>query len=1259
MSKLMKNRTVTGAAGGILIGALIGSIIGALLGGSEMVLAALTWGLGGIIVGAIIGAVAGDPKKVFGSKNDRELKRLRPLVKKINDYEEAISALSDEDLRNKTEEFRQRVREGAASERKELEALRAELHEAAEATGLGDRIDELREAIPKQEDALYAAERDVLDEILPEAFACVREASRRTIGLRHYDVQMIGGIVLHRGTIAEMKTGEGKTLVATLAVYLNALSGRGVHLITVNDYLARRDVQWMGPVYYALGLTVSSIVHDLSFQFDPTFIVKDYRMRNLRPVERREAYRADITYGTNHEFGFDYLRDNMKFSLDEYAQRELTYAIVDEVDNILIDEARTPLIISGPAEQSTEKYYTIDRIVPRLRRGATTVGDVRAEERAAIEAQGDYTVDEKSKSVTLTEVGVSKIERMLNIENLYDPGQIDILHHVNQALKAHTIFRRDVDYIVKDGQVVIVDEFTGRLMPGRRWSDGLHQAVEAKEGVRIERENQTLATITIQNYFRMYRKLAGMTGTADTEAPEFKKIYKLDVMVVPSNKVLSREDYPDVVYKSEREKFDAVVEQIVECHERQQPVLVGTISVEKSERLAKMLKRRGIKHNVLNAINHEAEANIISQAGRLGGVTIATNMAGRGTDILLGGNPEFLARSEMENEWVRQSSSLPEGGLRYEDVLAELREKFDSALESARQTYEPLWTEAEEAQAKGLEDLTAAHRDFLDAAYSRAKATYDGCASTLAAGSDREALNACADAAEAYSNALQEIDRVTGPHFGEEGQQRFTRALADWCEALRASEENGSSPARLQAVRTLFDRVRLDYERALQRFVSEKERTKQEWLDAKGAFEEADQRYKAAEASYAEHRAPYERAVTAAREEYETKRRKYTEAVEEMREQMEQAPVELRGRYDDILAKYQGSCVDDRQRVVEAGGLFIVGTERHESRRIDNQLRGRAGRQGDPGASRFFLSLEDDLLRIFGAERIQGLMTRLGMEEGEPIEHRLITRAIANAQSKVEAHNFDIRKHLLEYDDVMNKQREVIYAQRRDALAGDLLREQVVEMTDGIVQGVVEQFAQTDLPSEEWDWQALDDSLFQHFNLRLALSEEERTHRAPNDLLEQLREVVKKAYEEREQSFTPPVMRQLEKFVVLQTIDALWKDHLLGMDHLKEGIGLRGYGQRNPLQEYQKEGFAMFEEMVGRVHQDVVQKVFTVQIAREEDLARLEQRRRPQPAQMTMSAGGETRAAKPASLKRDGIKVGRNDACPCGSGKKYKKCHGA
>jgi len=1200
-------------------------------------------------------------KKIVGTKNDRELKRMRPLVEQVSQFEPAIAGLSNEGLRAKTEEFRSRIREKTATERHHLEERLAEQRRQADAPTIEDATEgakDLKTQIDEADKELRAAENRMLDEILPEAFACVREASKRTTGLRHFDVQFIGGIVLHEGKISEMKTGEGKTLVATGPLYLNALTGRGAHLVTVNDYLARRDVQWMGPIFHLLGVSVASIVHDYSYLFDPTYVVKDYRMLNLRPIERKEAYRADITYGTNHEFGFDYLRDNMKFTLEEYVQRELNFAIVDEVDNILIDEARTPLIISGPAEESTDKYYIIDRVIPRLKKGVRKErqGDAPAEE------SGDYWVDEKSRSAVLTEGGVAKVERMLGVTNLYDPNHIDTLHHVNQALKAHALFQRDVDYIVKDGQVIIVDEFTGRLMPGRRWSDGLHQAVEAKEGVRIERENQTLATITIQNYFRMYKKLAGMTGTADTESVEFKNIYKLDVVVVPPNKKMIRIDHPDVVYKSEREKFDAVIEEVEECHERGQPVLVGTVSVEKSERLAKMLKKKGIKHNVLNAVNHEAEANVIAQAGRHKAVTIATNMAGRGTDILLGGNPEFLARSDMENEWIQRSSALPEGGQRYEEVLQKLRDKYDETIQQARKQYEPKWQPFEEKQAEALERLTEAHRTYLEAEFWAARADYEDKIARLAVQPEPALASACADAAASYSEALQGVDRVTGPYFGDEGQQRFLHALDELQQALREAAHNGGGNAnRLSAAQTVFERARNDYERAIQKALAASHGDANDLEAARRVYTETEREYKQAEAAYLEQRKPFEEAVAAAQRDYEETRRKYTKAVEDVREEMEKAPLEFRGRYEQVLHKYQELCAQEREKVIEAGGLYIVGTERHESRRIDNQLRGRSGRQGDPGASRFFLSLEDDLLRIFGAERIQGLMTRLGMEEGEPIEHRLITRAVANAQSKVEGHNFDIRKHLLEYDDVMNQQREIVYGRRREILGSLNLKADVLLMADDVAAGVVEQFANRELHPDEWDWQALSDSLFKSFSLRFRLSEEQNQAISPERLEQAVIDAVRAAYEEKERTFSPPVLRHLEKLVLLETLDSLWKDHLLSMDHLKEGIGLRGYAQQNPLQEYKKEGFELFEEMMQQLETDVVEKVFTVQIARQEDVQRMEARRRPQPMQMVMAGGGAPQQAqqrKPEPARRTADKVGRNDPCPCGSGKKYKKCHG-
>ncbi len=1197
-------------------------------------------------------------KKIIGTKNERELKRMRPLADKINTFEPSVSAFSDDEMRAKTEEFRRRIHEQTAAERQQLEQLQTQQREQAEKPPENaEEGKDLKTQIEEQEKALREAENDVLGEILPEAFALVREASRRTTGLRHFDVQLIGGVVLHQGKIAEMKTGEGKTLVATAPLYLNALTGRGAHLVTVNDYLARRDVQWMGPIFHLLGVSLASIVHDTSYLYDPTYVVKDYRLLNLRPIERKQAYLADVTYGTNHEFGFDYLRDNMKFTLEEYVQRELNFGIVDEVDNILIDEARTPLIISGPAEESTDKYYIIDRIIPRLRKGERKErqGDAPAEE------SGDYWVDEKSRSAVLTEQGVAKVERMLGVTNLYDPNHIDTLHHVNQALKAHALFKRDVDYIVKDGQVIIVDEFTGRLMPGRRWSDGLHQAVEAKEAVRIERENQTLATITIQNYFRMYKKLAGMTGTADTESVEFKNIYKLDVVVVPPNKKMIRTDHPDVVYKTEREKFNAAIDEIVDCHERGQPVLVGTVSVEKSERLAKMLKKRGVKHNVLNAVNHEAEATVIAQAGRHRAVTIATNMAGRGTDILLGGNPEFLARADMENEWIQRSSALPEGGDRYEEVLQKLRDRYEEAVTQARRTYEPNWKPFEEAQAEALNRLADAHRAYLEAAFWKARNEYEALAERLNAQPDQRTSLAheCAVAAEGYSVALQEIDRVTGPYFGEEGQQRFERALAELSEALNEAGRNGEeNTTRLSAAQAAFARARSDYEHAVQKALVGPNGS--DYEIASRTYQEIEREFKQAESSYLEHRKPFEAAVAAAQREYEETRRKYTKAVEDVREEMEKAPLEFRDRYDQIHARYKELCAQEREKVIAAGGLHIMGTERHESRRIDNQLRGRSGRQGDPGSSRFYLSLEDDLLRIFGAERIQNLMTRMGMEEGEPIEHRLITRAVANAQKKVEGHNFDIRKHLLEYDDVMNQQREIIYGRRREILGSTNLKHDVLTMAENVAANIVGQFADRETHVDDWDWKALSDTLFKTFAMRFTISEEAKDKLTVERLEQMVIDQVYATYEEKERVFTPPVLRYLEKLVLLQTVDTLWKDHLLSMDHLKEGIGLRGYAQQNPLQEYKKEGYEMFEAMMQQLEADVVEKVFPVQIARQEDVQRMQERRRPQPIQMVMSGGGAPQA-QPGKVQtvRHEDKVGRNEPCPCGSGKKYKKCHGA
>jgi len=871
-------------------------------------------------------------KKIFGTKNDRELKRIGPFVTRVNELEQSVRALDDTGLKSKTVEFRERLDQGIS-----------------------------------------------LDDLLPEAFAVVREGSRRLLEMRHFDMQIAGGVILHEGKISEMKTGEGKTLVATLAVYLNALSGKGVHVVTVNDYLAARDSEWMGTIYNFLGLTVGVI------------------QNSMGDLERKTAYGSDVTYGTNNEFGFDYLRDNMKFSLEDYVQRDPHYAIVDEVDSILIDESRTPLIISGLAEESTDKYYTVDTIIPRLKK------------------ELHFTVDEKARSVMLTEEGVERTEKFLGIENLYDPANIEINHHVQQGLKAHSLFRKDVDYVVKDGQVVIVDEFTGRLMPGRRYSDGLHQALEAKESVRIESENQTLASITFQNYFRMYEKLAGMTGTADTEAAEFKKTYDLDVVVVPTNQPMIRLDYSDVIYRTRKEKYQAVVGEIIECHQKHQPVLVGTTSIENSELLSRMLKREGTPHHVLNAKHHEREAEIVAQAGRSGAVTLATNMAGRGTDIVLGGNPVFLARSRISEDDQEQ----------YQKVLHEMREL----------------------------------------------------------------------------------------------------------------------------------------------------------------------------------------------------------------------------------------CSDEREVVLKAGGLHILGTERHESRRIDNQLRGRSGRQGDPGSSRFFLSLEDDLMRIFGSDRISGFMERLGMTEGQEIENSMVTKAIENAQKRVEGHNFDIRKHLLEYDDVMNMQREAVYGQRRGILGSDDLSEEIEEMFRETVQDVVQTHINLKSHRDEWDLDSLADHFLTIFGFKPdPFSMDEGEEEIEDALVSSVLEV----YRTREDEFGAENLRKLEQILYLQILDSQWKDHLYNMDQLREGIGLRGYGQRDPLSEYKIEGFRMFEEMMGRVREDTVRTLFLVQVVEEENLPKRRQQHFSMSRGAVENAGSQgAEPVRPQTVRRETRKVGRNEPCPCGSGRKYKKCCGA
>jgi preprotein translocase subunit SecA len=906
----------------------------------------------------------------LGSRHEREMKRLAPRVASINAFEATLTALSDDELRARLLAIRDQVRSATA-----------ELPE--------DAIERRRHV------------QAVLDGQLDEVFAIVRETSKRILGMRHFDVQLLGGMVLHDGKISEMRTGEGKTLVATLPVVLNALTGRGVHVVTVNDYLAKRDAEWMGRIYTFLGLTVGCI------------------QNQMLDEERKQAYRADITYGTNNEFGFDYLRDNMKFDAANMVQHGHIYAIVDEVDSILVDEARTPLIISGPSEVSPGMYYQVDHIIPKLMRGE----EIR-DKYGNKSTTGDYLLDEKSHTASLTEDGVLKAEKLLGVPNLYDPTNIETLHAVQQALRAHTLYQLDRDYINKDGQIIIVDEFTGRLMPGRRWSDGLHQAVEAKEGVKIEAENQTLATITLQNYFRMYEKLAGMTGTAETEADEFAHIYGLDVVVVPTNRPMVRKDNADIIYRTEKEKFKATIEEIVELHQAGQPVLVGTVSIEKSEKLSEQLKRRGVPHVVLNAKYHEREAGIVAQAGRLGAVTIATNMAGRGTDIILGGNPDGLARAEAD-------------------------------------------------------------------------------------------------------------------------------------------------PAK-------------DPE----------------------AFEQA-------------------------------------------------------------FAKYRAQCEGERDKVLAAGGLHILGTERHEARRIDNQLRGRSGRQGDAGSSRFILSLEDDLMRIFASDRLREWMKHLGMEEDIPIESRMVTRSIERAQKQVEGRNFEIRKHLLQYDDVMNKQREAVYRLRRSVLEGTEGHEWVKQTVANIAGSMVDTYCPEDKHPDEWDRDGLERDLREIFDLSLAAADIAWDSVTRAKLEESLLVAVQNRYDEREKSFGEENLRSLERYIVLSVVDAQWKDHLLALDHLKEGIGMRAYGQRDPLVEYKRESFALYQEMMERIEDQAVQYVFRIELRQAQP-----QQRRAAPVREvkaeTSALQGERREAQhsptagaPTTVRRQTPKVGRNDPCPCGSGKKYKKCHGA
>ncbi len=1050
--------------------------------------------------------------KIIGTKNERELKRLGTRIEAINALEPEMQRLPDSEIPARTEKFKQRLADGESA-----------------------------------------------DNILVEAFALCREAARRTLNMRHFDVQLIGGMVLHEGKIAEMKTGEGKTLVATLPVYLNALGGQGVHVVTVNDYLAKRDAAWMGPIYRLLGLSVGVIVHDLD------------------DAERREAYNCDVTYGTNNEFGFDYLRDNMKFDLADCVQRVHHYAIVDEVDSILIDEARTPLIISGSSEESTEKYYRIDKIIPHLQGGV------------------DYDVDEKHRQASIMEAGVEKAEKLLGLENLYDPANMDYIHHVYQALRAHTLFKLDRDYVVKDGEVIIVDEFTGRLMPGRRWSDGLHQAIEAKEGVKIEKENQTLATITFQNYFRMYKKLAGMTGTAETEAAEFEKIYNLEVVVIPTNQTLIRHEHPDVVYRTEREKFNAVIEEIKEYRLRGQPVLVGTIAIEKSERLSAQLRKSGLlpahlqellkaaglegvkfeKWAALLAERHEAAMDWLIRAG-VTASTVQKMLAGGRYPAILAGRSGHSGASGTNGD---RSAFL-------QAVLKHARQGYaQRGLPNVEESVAPQIVELVNSANGNFLPII----DYLIEVQCRPRRLVEAL-------KEREVKHNVLNAKqhEREAQIVAQAGRIRAVTVSTNMAGRGTDILLGGNPEFMAREEFRKAP----------------------------EKHREQGVDPE----------------------PPERPPAGSPEEIF---QAYVEAYARWRE-----------NWGEFVNRFRTTTDAEHDRVVELGGLHILGTERHEARRIDNQLRGRAGRQGDPGSSRFYLSLEDDLLRIFAGERISKIMHKLGMEEGVPIESRLITRRIQAAQKAVEAQNFESRKHLLEYDDVMNKQRETIYGMRRELLEGLDQKENIFDAIDRVVDWLMSTFCSKDQHADEWNVEGLRTEFWSRFGVDLRKHNLKFDPKALDQLTDELRQVVHQRYDERESVWGAERMRIHERMIMLQVVDAQWKDHLLAMDHLKEGIGLRGYGQRDPLVEYKRESFDMFEAMMDRIEDETLRYLFLMKTPEEEEemIRQYQRRKRREQAEMRMVGGG-TMEKPQQVIRRE--KIGRNDPCPCGSGKKYKKCHGA
>lgn len=1243
--------------------------------------------------------------RVFNKEKSSFLIECISLLKKINEKEEEVKNLTGEQMREKTEEFKKRISDG-----------------------------------------------EPIDNFIVDGFALVREAARRTLNMRHFDVQIIGGIVLHKGKIAEMVTGEGKTLVATLPLYLNALSEKGCHLVTVNDYLAKRDTQWMGAIFDYLGLSVGCIISvkeakgpysASAFMFDPTYLPADSRFLYLYPVERKQAYQCDITYGVGSEFGFDYLRDNMAIRKEDQVQRELNYAIIDEVDSILIDEARTPLIISGPSEETPHLYYEIDRLVRKL------IKDT------------DFIVDEEAQSVVLTEEGIRKCERMLGVKNLYDGAHTEVVHKINQALRAHAFFKRDKEYVVRDGKVIIVDEFTGRLMPGRRWSDGLHQAIEAKEGVPIESENQTLATISFQNYFKLYKKIAGMTGTALTEAIEFKEIYKLDVIAIPTNKPLRRTEYDDEIYRTEREKFKAITEEIKQLYEKGRPVLVGTISIEKAEKLSRYLRRANIPHNVLHGKNHEAEAAIIAQAGKFKAVTIATQMAGRGVDIILGGNPEIIAREEtIKTIWSKKGGKKTIKKKEFSEIISELEENYKKKtgqiekeygeklsnlkkiLNEKERNFYSLESKAREIFEKEIfKKITKENFEKINLRLDKLKERYENVNSQFLSLQEKfkdkpERLKEPREiAGKAYRDLVlykQSIKKKYAISLKEdiEGQRNQLRELlenfkidTDYIKNIISQIERLKETVEkyVEVIENVFSSLKFDnvkkanekyknfldkfiknisekkenVEQIYQQFEKEEERTYENYLKVieqteKKIFTTFFQNLSSVEKEYFEtlkeyesqHKS-YEELLKKIREEYEKERGKIEEEWQKAREELEKSPEEFKEVYQTLLEKYKKPWEQEHKKVVELGGLHVIGSERYEARRIDNQLKGRAGRQGDPGSSKFFLSLEDDLLRIFGSDRLMGLMGK--MPEGEKITHPLITKMINNAQKKVEGRNFEIRKQLVEFDNVLNEQRNVIYAIRQNFLEGKNVEEYIKQFTDEIINNLFDEFFSLSVKPFLWNVEGLKVSLRRIFNADFEIPSVDNISNPSNfreELMDDIKNKIFALYKEKEKEIGA-IFSEIQRLIILQIIDNRWKSHLRAIDELKEGISLRSYAQRDPLLAYKHEGYKLFQEMLFAIREESLSAIFNIRISEERPSIPVERKQlvrtnyiHKQFGQFdTVSATDQQQSrsvepvknpfvppSPPVGVKQKpvvaGKKVGRNDPCPCGSGKKYKHCCG-